>query len=538
VTQDLDGAGLDARLVAAIRAAGFERLTALQDAALPVLRRGGNAVLHAAEGAGVTGAWSLPLLSRLLDASEVGGEAGEAGGSGPRALVLVPTAERAEAVAGAVAGLAGDSGIAVRAAVPGWRTAGADVLVTTPDRALSQVQGSALKLEAVTSLVFVDAAGLFALYGVDPLGTLVGLVPRDAQRVIVSGELTTDVVGFTEAHARRALTIPARPADPRDTAPRETVAQIGYLVLADAEKMEMLARLLDGVESDVVVRVRTARRAEAVQAELGRRGITTGGVHVHVVHFDGDAAASERVISCDVPFSADELRRLHENGGTVFVTPAELAHFRRIAGEVPFTVKQRRARDLDASELDAFRETLRSALAGEDLTAQLLVLEPLFDEASPAEVAAALSALLRRRGPAQAAVAPLQHGSAPKEATSAGLTRLFISIGARDNVRPGDLVGAITGEAGIKGDQVGRVDIRDTFSVVEVAAAVADKVIHALNGTTMRGRSLRVDYDRKGAGGSGAEGGRSTGPRGPRKPGGPGGPGGKTGGPRRRPQSS
>jgi ATP-dependent RNA helicase DeaD len=75
--------------------------------------------------------------------------------------------------------------------------------------------------------------------------------------------------------------------------------------------------------------------------------------------------------------------------------------------------------------------------------------------------------------------------------------RLFVSTGTRDNIRPGDLVGAITGEAGVKGEQIGKIELRDTFSVVEVAADVADRVIRALNGTTLRGRSLRVDFDRK-----------------------------------------
>ncbi len=64
-------------------------------------------------------------------------------------------------------------------------------------------------------------------------------------------------------------------------------------------------------------------------------------------------------------------------------------------------------------------------------------------------------------------------------------------------MRPGDLVGAITGEAGITGEDVGRIDIRDTFSIVEVAAESAERVIQALNGVTLKGRSLRVDYDRK-----------------------------------------
>jgi ATP-dependent RNA helicase DeaD len=517
VAQDISGSSLGDAIEAAVAQTGWERLTPLQEAALPVLRRGGNAVLHASSGAGVTAAWALPLLWRLA----------EAGGTGLRALVLAPTAERAESIARAAAELAGDSGIAVRPAATGWRTQGADVLVATPDGILAEVQGSAVKLDGVAALVLVDAAVLFEIYGAEMLGTLVGLVPRDAQRIVASAELTQDVTAWVDGHARRALTIPSRPADPRDAPQREPIGQLGYLTLAEIEKPAMLARLLDGVEGDTLVWVRTARRAEAVQRELAQRGVT-GGSTVTVAHFGADASAPERVISYDVPFSAEELRRCHESGGTVFVSPAEIQHLRRIAAEVPFALKQRRARALDATELDAFRSSVRAALAAEDLQAQLLILDPLFEAHPPAEVAAALSALLRRRAP-QKQVSSGEAGPAPAQATTSGLTRLFISIGARDNVRPGDLVGAITGEAGIRGEQVGRVDIRDTFSVVEVAGAVAEKVIRALNGTTMRGRSLRVDFDRKGASSGSSDTGRGAGPRRPRPGGGP---------PRRRPQSS
>jgi ATP-dependent RNA helicase DeaD len=535
VAHDISQSGLSEPLAAAAHAAGYERLTPLQAAALPVLRRGGNAVLHASAGAGVTAAFALPLLDRLVESERA--EAGE--NAGPRALVLVPTAERAGQLAAALGALADATGLAVRAAAPGWHAQGADVLVATPDRALAQLQTSALKLEGVRALVLVELAGMFELYGADALATLAGLAPRDAQRIVTAAELTAEVEAFVEGHARRALTIPSRPADPRDVQQREPIGQIGYLVAGDAEKTELVARLLDNVETNALVRTRTARRAEHVQRELGRRGITAAaGAAIRVVGFDSDAATAERVISYDVPFSADELRSFHRDGGTVMVTPAELPHFRRIAGEVPFTLKQRQARTFELTEIDGFRRSIRAALEAEDVQAQVLVLEPLLEEYSPVEIAAALSALLRRRTPVRQAEAPApEAGAAPGEASSGGFTRLFISIGERDNVRPGDIVGAITGEAGIRGDQVGRVDIRDTFSVVEIATAAAERVIRALNGTTMRGRSLRVDFDRKTAGG---DSGRSAGPRGPRTPGGgPRAPGGSSrpagGGPRRRP---
>src|SRR5690606_34319255 len=154
-----------------------------------------------------------------------------------------------------------------------------------------------------------------------------------------------------------------------------------------------------------------------------------------------------------------------------------------------------------AAELGAFRAMLERAIAEEDLGAQLLVLQPLFERYSPAEVAAAASALLRRRPPAPVEARPeaIEAPAAPRPAAPAppAFVRLFFGVGARDGVRPGDLVGAITGEANIKGDKVGRIEIRDNLSIVEVDSAVADRVIRAVNGTTLKGRSVRVDYDRR-----------------------------------------
>jgi ATP-dependent RNA helicase DeaD len=109
-----------------------------------------------------------------------------------------------------------------------------------------------------------------------------------------------------------------------------------------------------------------------------------------------------------------------------------------------------------------------------------------------------------------------------RESTSGGapapFTRLFVGVGERDGVRAGDLVGAIAGEADIPGSSVGKIDIRDTFSVVEVPADVAQRVIDAVNGTTIKGRSVRVDYDRGGDRArrppTGSGGPRGAGPRG------------------------
>ena len=73
--------------------------------------------------------------------------------------------------------------------------------------------------------------------------------------------------------------------------------------------------------------------------------------------------------------------------------------------------------------------------------------------------------------------------------------RLFVGGGRRAGIRPGDLVGAITNEAGVPGSVVGAIQINDGFSLVDVQASVADDVGRALAGATIRGRRLQVRRD-------------------------------------------
>ena len=77
-----------------------------------------------------------------------------------------------------------------------------------------------------------------------------------------------------------------------------------------------------------------------------------------------------------------------------------------------------------------------------------------------------------------------------------GLTRVFVGLGRAGGVRPGDLVGAITNEAGLQGRDIGAIQIADGFSLVEVPEAAAEHVIGALRGATLRGQKVIVRRER------------------------------------------
>jgi hypothetical protein len=113
-------------------------------------------------------------------------------------------------------------------------------------------------------------------------------------------------------------------------------------------------------------------------------------------------------------------------------------------------------------------------------------------------------------------------GTAATATSSGGWTRIFVGAGTRDRVGPGDLVGAITGEAGVTRESIGKIDLRENHSLVEIASADAERVAGALTGTMLRGRRViaRLDKGREARGDRGPRGPRSSrsdrGERGPR----------------------
>ncbi|HEX8362751.1 MAG TPA: DEAD/DEAH box helicase [Longimicrobium sp.] len=530
--------GLREPLLAALEEAGFERPTALQQAAIPILRREGNLVARAASGAGKTLAYGLGVLDRIEARADDEAEEGSETETGTRVLVLAATPEHALRATLELVPLAQAVGLTVTASGRGWGTAAgeADILVATPAEVLEAVRTSGVKLETLEAIVVDGASEIEAMGGWEAAETLFDHAPRGAQRVLFTADLTPGVEDMVDRRIKRALRYPPTPAVP-DAEPAQATGVFGYVIVSEREKLETVARLLggdrDGDAAPVLV-CRSEERAAQVAEALALRGFMAGDADdedVDVSVISSGAGPEElreqlggTVISFDVPPDEATLRALHggEMTGFVLLLPRELAHLRQIAQlalldprPAGITGEEPAGRD----EVRAFRDSIRRAVREEDLSAQMLVLEPLFEDFTPAEVAAAVAALLRRKPPVQAPeaapAAPRARPAAapaPERSTAGGATaayaRLFVSIGERDGVRPGDLVGTIAGETDIPGSQIGKVDIRDTFSIVEVPADIAERVIAALNGTTIKGRSVRADFDRGNA----------------RKPGGPGGP--------------
>jgi ATP-dependent RNA helicase DeaD len=251
------------------------------------------------------------------------------------------------------------------------------------------------------------------------------------------------------------------------------------------------------------------------------------------------------VVNYDVPASAEAyVHRIGRTGragraGTA-ITLAEPREHRLLRTIERFT-KQKiematvpTVGDLRARRLEITRASVRERLVAGDLDDVRVVVESLANEFNVVDIAAAAIKLLHAAStgdgqendipaiapPAEAAPsrpprknmhAPApgaRHKSAgPERRAPAGSTRshaaqspdvvrLYIAAGRQAGVRPGDLVGAITGEAGITSRDLGAIEIADKYSLVEVSEALATRVIDALRGSAIRGKKVVVRRER------------------------------------------
>jgi ATP-dependent RNA helicase DeaD len=254
------------------------------------------------------------------------------------------------------------------------------------------------------------------------------------------------------------------------------------------------------------------------------------------------------VVNYDVPASPEVyLHRIGRTGragrgGTAITLaePREQRHLRSIEGFTKSKLdigKVPTVADLRAKRLELTRASLRERLVAADFDDVRVVVESLSDEFDPIDIAAAavkmahdaLGGNEEREIPASAphgasafagtatadktAGRPAQAFERPQRSDRDGRpagrlvkrdrgfekrdlngngVRLFIGAGRAAGIRPGDLVGAITGEADVPSRSLGAIEIADKFSLVEVPEALADRIIAALKATKIRGQKVNV----------------------------------------------
>jgi ATP-dependent RNA helicase DeaD len=345
-------------------------------------------------------------------------------------------------------------------------------LVATPADALQLLTRSLLKLEGLPRVAVLWPEAQFALGAAQPIDTVLGECSR-AQRLMITSD-DGGVADFLERHARRAPVVGAARAPEQPTGGRVRYA------LVDSQRLSWAVRTaLDTLNpaSAWLWDPRPSADQRWAEYDLDPTVSLDPGSPGEPVHW---------AIAAELP-TADALAGLHDAARDVLVLarPSQLPYLERLTRSLDvlrLPSEADRARD----RAGAVRTELRSRIEEGGLAGGLATLAPLFDEYDPALVAAAALRADQPTAPARKAADEIPTWA-----------HVHVNAGRRDRIRPGDVVGALLNAVGVPKDSIGRVDVRESFSLVEVRAEVAARVLTGLDGVTLRGRTVTARIDKR-----------------------------------------
>src|SRR5918911_140872 len=259
--------GLSAPLLAAVRDAGYERPTPIQERAIPLVLKGRDVIGLAQTGTGKTAAFTLPIVDRLLG-----------GPRRTRALILAPTRELAAQVEASFKKYSRHAALDVVAVFGGVPLEpqekklrrGVDVVIATPGRLLDHLERQNVVFDDLEVLVLDEADRMLDMGFAPQINRIVAQVPRYRQTLLFSATMPPEV----EALARKYLRRPTVVQVGRRSQAVSTVTHAVYPV-ARERKSALLVELLLRDESldTVLVFTRTKGGADRVLRDLERAGI-------------------------------------------------------------------------------------------------------------------------------------------------------------------------------------------------------------------------------------------------------------------------
>jgi ATP-independent RNA helicase DbpA len=460
MSPSFDALPLAPALLAVVKDLGFEEPTAIQAQSIPLLLEGKDVVGQSKTGSGKTAAFGLPLLQRLdLDVRELQG------------LVLCPTRELSAQVAREVRKLGRNlKGLSVVVLSGGQEVreqaraleAGAHVAVGTPGRLLDHLQRRNLKVHRV-GMVVLDEADRMLDMGFGPdVGKVLKALPPQRQTVFFSATYPPTI---------RELSARFQRAPERVTVADEAydAAQTKELVMhvAPEQKLDALRWVLEKYPHDSALVFANLKLTVAeVARALGSAGASVASLHGDLEQYDRDREMAK-----------------FRNGSTRVLVATDVA-----------------ARGIDIEKLDLvvnfdlpnqpeiyvhrIGRTGRAGRVGLAVSLCARAEQPQL-EAIESYTGSALRTVERERGTATAKSAvPL----------GAKMQTLRLSGGRADKLRPGDILGALTGEAGgLAGSDVGKIEIHDRFSYVAVTKTLCQRAVDSLSSGRIKGKRFKAE---------------------------------------------
>ncbi len=532
--------GLNKYVLKTLDDVGYESPTPIQQQIIPHVLNGKDVLGQAQTGTGKTAAFALPLLSRIDLAKKE-----------PQVLVLTPTRELAIQVSESFQQYASRLKDFNVLPIYGGQEYGGQlrrlkrgvhVVVGTPGRVMDHIRKGTLKLDGLKCLVLDEGDEMLRMGFIDDVEWILEQTPDERQIALFSATMPKPIrkIAFKYMKEPVEITIKAKTTTVEATRQR-------YWMVSGHHKLDALTRILEAETFDAVLMFANTKVATVELAKkLSARGYACSAMNGDMqqnqrertiddfkkgklnILVATDVAARgldvdriSHVINYDIPFDTEAyIHRIGRTGragrsgeAILFVAPRE----RRMLQAIEKATNQKiELMELPTTEvindlrIANFKQQITDTLAVEDIGEYYQIVEQYRQEHNvPAiEVAAALAKMVQGEEPLLLTAKLEKIKFEPNEkvlpekgrrkqrkpgpVNEAGMERYVIQVGRSHGVKPANIVGAIANEAGIDSEYIGRIEIFDDYSTVDLPERMPDDLMRELNRVYISGQQIKI----------------------------------------------
>lgn len=451
---------LSSEILTVAQELGFEALTPIQRESIPHLLEGKDVIGQAQTGSGKTAAFSLPILNQiqLQDKSL-------------QALILCPTRELASQVVVEVRKwgrrYTGLQVLALTGGQSGREQAeslerGVQIAIGTPGRVADLIDRQRLDISNIRTVVFDEADKMLEMGFADELRYIMQAAPEKRQTVLFSATFPDSIEGLSRKYQKNPVMVKIE--DVTESLP--AIEQYVYESSAD-EKLNILFRVLQQHPSEsTIVFFNMKATVNEVAEKMVELGVSHGCLH-------GDLDQRER----------DRVMAMFRNGSYRILLATDVAARGLDINHLELVVNYDFPKQPDVY-IHRIGRTGRAGKAGVAVT-----LADARDAIKVMELEKAAGTTFLRK-----TLGFKNQYGLNKELRQAPMATLSISGGRKDKLRPGDILGALTGAGGLAAKDIGKIEVQDKYSYVAVAAGVANTALDCLRTGRIKGQKFQVKF--------------------------------------------
>ncbi|WP_018922484.1 DEAD/DEAH box helicase [Salsuginibacillus kocurii] len=504
----------------AIKEMGFEEPSPIQDKAIPVILEGSDLIGQAQTGTGKTAAFGIPIVNEIKKTKHV------------QALVLTPTRELAIQVSGELQKLAKHIGVRTLPVYGGQSIGhqikalkkGVDVVIGTPGRVQDHLRRKTLKLDQVSTMVLDEADEMLDMGFIEDIETILKQVNTERQTLLFSATMPPPIQKLSKRYMQEPKTVSISKGEV--AAP--SIEQIYYKVL-ERNKLDSLCRVVDSRDPDLaIVFCRTKKGVAELTEALQARGYLADGLHGDLTQSQRDAVMKKfrdgaveflvatdvaargldvnnvtHVINYDIPQDPESyvhrIGRTGRAGNTgqalTLVTPREMKHLRSIERELKASIPAQAVPSIE-EVVEKQQETWKQQVSavidnGVDVSLFDTISDELLEKYEPKVL---VQALMKMNFQSDATSSNSSEGyDFGETGASEGMVRFFINVGKNVNLTPKILVQEISNTVGLSAKAIGRIDIFENFTFVEVPQDTAPFLYEGLRNSRVNGAKVNLE---------------------------------------------